>query len=143
LDTVASLQVAVGPEPAQRMAAFASFARDLLHAEGPGADVPSDAVRAFDGYIDEWSALAARGDDPTWITVADPEVIEYLVYAFFRVAKEVNDEAGAAQVVPDEAAPFYWLLVGALLDALAAEGGSPAEFAAHLREFWPGELDVP
>jgi TRAP transporter 4TM/12TM fusion protein len=38
---------------------------------------------------------------------------------------------------------IYWLLVGALLDALAAEGGARAEFAVHLREFWPGETEVP
>lgn len=137
------MEVVVGPVSAPSMAAFASFAREVLHAGGPGADVPSDAAQAFEGYIDEWAVLAGGGDDPTWTTVAAPEVIEYLVYAFYRVTKEIDDEAGAAQVVPPAAAPFYCLLVAALLDALAAEGGSQAEFASHLREFWPGELKVP
>lgn len=120
------------------MGAFASFARDVLHGPGPGADVPSDAASAFDGYLDEWSDLVATGGQVTWAAEADPEVVEYLVYSFFRVAKEVNAaHGGGAALVPDPAAPFYWMLVGALLDALAEEGGSRAEFADHLREFWP------
>jgi hypothetical protein len=121
------------------MAAFAEFAREVLHAEGPGKDVPSDAARAFDGYLDEWVGAGEIPGDVTWSTSVDPELAEYLVYAFFRVATEVNDAAGDEQVVPDDAAPFYWLLVTALLDALTEEGGSQAEFAAHLREFWPGD----
>lgn len=137
------MEVVVGPVPAHSMAAFASFAREVLQAGGPGADVPSDAAQAFEGYIDEWVVLAGVGGDPTWTTVADPEVVEYLVYAFYRVTKEVDDRAGSTPVVPEDAAPFYLLLVGALLDALAAQGGSQAEFAAHLREFWPGDRKVP
>ncbi|HEX7132059.1 MAG TPA: hypothetical protein VF228_05755 [Iamia sp.] len=137
------MEVVVGPIGAASMGAFADFGRRLLHSAGPGADVPSDAASAFDRYLDEWEALAAEGDDVTWTTELEAELAEYLVYAFYRVAKELNDEAGARQVVPDPAAPFYWLLVGALLDALAGEGGSRAEFAAHLREFWPGDTDIP
>lgn len=126
------------------MGAFAVFAREMLHAEGPGADVPSDAASAFDVYLDEWTALGeGDAEDVTWSTTVEPEVAEYLVYSFFRLTKEINDAAGAAQVVPDDAAPFYWVLVGALLDALAEEGGSRAEFAAHLREFWPGDHEIP
>lgn len=137
------MEVVVGPVPAPSMAAFATFARRVLRAEGPGADVPSDAAQAFEAYIDEWTSLARRHDDPTWTAVANPEVIEYLVYAFYRVTKEVDDEAGSVPVVPEDAAPFYLLLVGALLDALAAQGGSQAEFASHLREFWPGDRTLP
>jgi hypothetical protein len=120
------------------MAAFAAFAREVLHAEGPGADVPSDAARAFDRYLDEWVGAGEIPGEVTWSTSVDPELAEYLVYAFYRVAKEMNDAAGDAQVVPDEAAPFYWLLVASLLDALEDNGGSQAEFAVNLREFWPG-----
>ena len=138
------MEVVVGPVGAASMGAFADFGRRLLHSAGPGADVPSDAASSFDRYLDEWEALAAQGDDVTWATELEAELAEYLVYAFYRVAKDVNDEAGRATVVPpDPAAPFSWLLVGALLDALAGEGGSRAEFAAHLREFWPGEMEIP
>jgi len=139
------VKVEVGPVPAASMAAFARFADAVLHtADGPGASVPSDAASAFEGYIAEWAAGGSGAlDDLTWSTEADGEVIEYLVYAFYRVSQQVNEEAGDDQVVPDDAAPFYWILVGALLDALAAEGGSRAEFAAHLREFWPGDHEVP
>jgi hypothetical protein len=121
------------------MAAFAVFARAVLHAEGPGADVPSDAARAFDSYLDEWVGAGEIPGEVTWSTTVDPELAEYLVYAFYRVAKEMNDAAGDNQVVPDEAATFYWQLVESLLDALQDHGGSQAEFSAHLREFWPGD----
>lgn len=145
LGNVGAVEVVVGPVAAPSVEAFARFGRALLHAAGPGADVPSDAASAFDGYLDEWDALAAgAGDaDVTWTTQVEPEVAEYLVYAFYRVAKEVNDEAGEAQVVPDGAASFYWLLVGGLLHALEDEGGSHAELAADLRTFWPGATEVP
>jgi len=143
---VARVEVVVGPVSAASVAAFATFARGVLHAAGPGADVPSDAARAFEEYIDEWDLASRPGADTgdlTWVTQADAEVAEYLVYAFYRVAKDVNDDPEGAQIVPAGAAPFYRLLVGGLLDALAAEGGSRAEFAAHLREFWPGEHEIP
>lgn len=136
------MEVVVGPVAAESMGAFVEFARRLLHSAGPGADVPSDAASSFDAYLDEWVALAARGGDVTWATEADAELAEYLVYAFYRVAKDVNDEAGRS-LVPEPAAPFYRLLVGSLLDALAGEGGSRAEFASHLREFWPGDAEIP
>lgn len=139
MGNVDAVEVVVGPVNAASMAAFVDFGRRLLHSAGPGADVPSDAASSFDAYLDEWDTLAAQGGDVTWIAEADAEVAEYLVYAFYRVAKDVTDEAGRS-LVPEPAAPFYWLLVEALLDALADEGGSRAEFASHLREFWPGEL---
>ena len=139
------MDVVVGPVGARSMGAFVRFGRELLHAAGPGADVPSDAASAFDGYLDEWDALAAArtDEDLTWTTTVEPEVAEYLVYAFYRVAKEVNDEAGDAPVVPVDAAPFYWTLVGGLLHALEGEGGSHAELAGDLRTFWPGASEVP
>lgn len=133
----------MGPVSARSMGAFAAFARATLEGAGPGADVPSDAARAFFGYIDEWEAGASVGGDVTWRTEAEAEVVEYLVYAFWRVAKEVNDDAGAAPVVPAEAAAFYWLLVGSLLTAMEEAGGSHAEFASNLREFWPGDHEIP
>jgi hypothetical protein len=140
------VEVVVGPVPAASVAAYAAFAGGVLHSAGPGADVPSDAARAFDDYIEEWAAAAAAAHegDVTWVGHAEPEFVEYLVYAFYRLAKDVSDEGGDhVSAVPDAAAPFYRLLVAGLLDALAAEGGSRAEFAAHLREFWPGEHEIP
>ncbi len=137
------MDVVVGPVSAHSMGAFASFARATLEGAGPGSDVPSDAARSFFAYIAEWEELAIRGGDVTWSAEAEPEVVEYLVYAFWRVAKEVNDDAGPAQVVPTDAAPFYWLLVGGLLTAMEEAGGSHAEFAANLREFWPAGDEFP
>lgn len=137
------MQVEVGAVDAASMGAFARFGRDVLESAGPGADVPSDAASSFAQYLGEWAALADGDGRVTWRTEVDPEVAEYLVYSFYRIAKEMNDEAGDTQVVPADAAEFYWKLVGGLLDALEAEGGSRAEFASHLREFWPGATEVP
>lgn len=139
------MEVVVGPVTAASMGAWVEFGRRLLHSPGPGAGVPSDAASAFHSYLDEWEVLAAevtRATELTWATEVEPELAEYLVYAFYRVAKGAIDEAGAS-IVPSPAEPFYWLLVGSLLDALAGEGGSRAEFASHLRAFWPGVHEIP
>ncbi|WCO66077.1 hypothetical protein PO878_16375 [Iamia majanohamensis] len=137
------MEVVVGPVSADSTDAYVRFGREVLHAAGPGADVPSDAASAFDAYLDEWEAMASDGGDVTWVGEAEPEVVEYLVYSFFRVAQEVRQAAGDRTVVPEEASSFYRLLVSGLLGALEEEGGSRAEFAAHLREFWPGGLELP
>ncbi len=138
------MEVVVGPVSAGSMGAFAHFGRGVLHRPGPGADVPSDAASSFDGYLDEWTALGVGEGEVTWRSDAEPEVVEYLVYSFFRVAQEVDQASpGRPTVVPEAAAPFYRLLVGALLAALEAEGGSRAEFASHVREFWPGDQEIP
>jgi hypothetical protein len=137
------VEVVVGPVKAASMAEFARFARGVLQDQGPGADVPSDAASSFEVYFAEWDELAASGaDDVTWTGHAEPEVVEYLVYSFFRLAQGVEDVTDVG-VVPPDAAPFYRLLVGGLLDALEGEAGSRAEFAAHLREFWPGDIEIP
>lgn len=134
----------MGPVPSASVGAFAAYAKAVLEEAGPGADVPSDAARSFLDYIGEWEALATEPGDVTWAATAEPEVVEYLVYAFWRVAKDVNTAAGGGPaVVPDPAMPFYRRLVGALLTGLDEEGGSHAELAANLREFWPGELELP
>jgi hypothetical protein len=138
------VEVVVGPVKAESMGAFARFARGVLHDQGPGADVPSDAASSFDTYFEEWAQVAESGpEDVTWTGQAEPEVVEYLVYSFFRLAQEVDDATRHVGVVPADAAPFYRLLVGGLLDALEGEAGSRAEFAAHLREFWPGDIEIP
>ena len=138
------MEVVVGPCDARSVRAFVSFARGILSLEGgPGAAVPSDAARDYDDYLDQWEALAEADGEVTWVADTDPEVMEYLVYAFFRLAKDLLDEADAPRIIPDDAVAFYVLLVGAVLDALKEVGGSQAEFAAHLREFWPSEMEIP
>ena len=138
------MEVVVGPVQASSVRAFVSYARGVLAgAEGPGAAVPSDAARDYDEYLVQWEELAASGGEVTWVSETDPEVMEYLVYAFYRLAKDLLDESDQPRLIPDDAVAFYVLLVGAVLDALTEQGGSQAEFAAHLREFWPSEMEIP
>ena len=138
------MEVVVGPVQASSVRAFVSYARGVLSGvEGPGAAVPSDAARDYDEYLVQWEELAASGGEVTWVAETDPEVMEYLVYAFYRLAKDLLDESDQPRLIPDDAVAFYVLLVGAVLDALTEVGGSQAEFAAHLREFWPSEMEIP
>lgn len=138
------MEVVVGPVEAASIGAFVSFARGILGlAEGPGAAVPSDAARSYASFLDEWEELSHATGEVTWVADADPEVMEYLVYAFYRLATDLLAEADRPRIIPDDAVPFYVRLVGAVLDALTEAGGSQAEFAAHLREFWPSEMDIP
>jgi hypothetical protein len=138
------MEVVVGPVEARSVRAFVAFARGILSLEdGPGAAVPSDAARDYDDYLDQWEALAEAGGEVTWAAETDPEVMEYLVYAFYRLTKDLLDEAEAPRIIPDDAVAFYVLLVGAVLDALKEVGGAQAEFADHLREFWPSEMEIP
>lgn len=138
------MEVVVGPVEASSVRAFVAFARGILSGtEGPGAAVPSDAARDYDDYLDQWDDLATEDGEVTWVADAEPEVMEYLVYAFYRLAKDLLDEAEQPRLIPEEAEAFYVRLVGAVLDALAEVGGSQAEFAAHLREFWPSEMEIP
>jgi hypothetical protein len=137
------MEVVVGPVSARSMGVFAGFARTTLEGAGPGADVPSDAASSFFGFIEEWEELATRGGELTWSAEAEPEVVEYLLYAFWRLAKEIGEGAGGAPIIPEEGTSFYWLLVSGLLGAMTEAGGSHAEFAANLREFWPGDQEIP
>jgi hypothetical protein len=138
------MEVVVGPVEASSVRAFVSFARGILSgAEGPGAAVPSDAARDYAEYLAQWEALAEADGEVTWQAETDPEVMEYLVYAFYRLAKDLLDEADQPRIIPDEAVAFYVLLVGAVLDALAEVGGAQEQFATQLRELWPSEMEIP
>ena len=68
------------------------------------------------------------------------EVGEYLVLAFYRLARQLDENRPSpAPIVPAAAFPFYQALVEGLLTAMAQEGAGSAEFSEHLRSFWPIE----
>ena len=157
------MHVEVGPVPSSSVIAWISYAEMVLGVEhledadhveqgeqvrvavpdevpAAAADVPVDAVAAFQGYLDEWWRIAQSGPEFTWTADIAGEVAEYLVLAFYRVVRRLNKAAEARQEVlaPAEGELFYNTLVDRLLSALADEGPGPAEFAEHLRSFWPG-----
>ncbi|HEX9992094.1 MAG TPA: hypothetical protein VGB14_04115 [Acidimicrobiales bacterium] len=137
--------VEVGPVPAASVLAWTSYAgsvvddlRDLADDVAPPVDLA--ALDAFARYLDEWRAVAQRCDPFRWSADLDPATVEYLLHAWFVVANRLAASAERRGVVlsPAEGEPFYQAVVGAVLDALAGEGRSPAQFSDHLRSFWPG-----
>jgi hypothetical protein len=134
------VQVEVGPLPSASARAWLRYARRVLDEVKTGAfSVPSDVVVEFERYLDEWDEAAAS-DTFRWEGQADPAVVEYLLHAWFNLAKAQSRriDAGEASRRPPEGAPFYNRLVEALLDALAAEGRAGSAFAEELRTDWPG-----
>jgi hypothetical protein len=101
--------------------------------------MPVDVVEAFREYLGEWRKLAGKGAAVHWEADVPADTAEYLVLPFFRLAERLEETAALrGPAAPAEAGQFYRLLVAGLLDGLAADGQSSAEFAEHLRSFWPG-----
>jgi hypothetical protein len=98
----------------------------------------------FSGYLEEWSDAAASDDVFVWEGKAEPEEVEYLLHAWFKLAQAVAEQREQDPSVaspPPEGHVFYTTLVSTLLNALRAESRTTAEFAEHLAPFWPGLND--
>jgi hypothetical protein len=147
------VHVEIGPLSSASAHAWVDYARGVikeLRDSGGKVDGPQtvtmkpDVLDAFSTYLDQWDAAANAGETFRWAGDADPEVVEYLLHAWFNLAKSLlarNEERGTG-FAPDESRPFYNAMVVALLDALEGEGQAPTiAFAEELREFWPG-LDL-
>lgn len=136
------MNVRVGPVAAGSAAAWVAYARDVL-ASTDGGTIPlveSDTVDAFIAYLDEWAALATRGDPFVWEGDVDPERLEYLAHAFARIVDHLAalaDERGAPGA-PPEGDEFYQALVASIIDALDAHDEASQEFSEQLRDRWPG-----
>jgi hypothetical protein len=125
---IASVQVQIGPLPADSARAWLAYANDVVAANMK--QLPIQVAAHFSAYLAEWWE-AAQGGDFLWEGKAEPEEVEYLLHAWFNLAQSV--EPG-----PEEGRVFYNGLVHALLNALRNENRSTAELAEHLAPFWPG-----
>ena len=106
--------------------------------------LPIQVAAGFSGYLEEWSDAAASGDVFLWEGKAEPEEVEYLLHAWFKLAQAVAEQRQQDPSVaspPPEGHVFYTTLVTTLLNALRAESRTTAEFAEHLAPFWPGLND--
>lgn len=135
------MRVEVGPLPSASALAWIRYANDVL-VERAGHELGPDVVDGFRRYLDDWRAVAEASPEFHWVATIPTDLGEYLIHAFYRLARQLSEERGSSPSAPPESAAFYILLVQALLDALADEGGSGSEFADHLRSFWPGLEDV-
>ena len=142
------MHVELGPLPAQSARAWLAYATGVLDEVDRGGGrignrtvtVTPDVLEAFRTYVGAWT-VAAEDEPFRWAGDADPEVVEYLLHAWFKLAAALAErtarKGGTGQ--PEEGRHFYQALVVGLLDALAAEGHEPtAAFAEELRSFWPG-----
>jgi hypothetical protein len=138
------VRIEVGPVPSESARVWIAYAREVLATRRAhdAETLPEDLVAGFDGYLTQWEK-AARGAELRWESEVDPELVEYLVHGFYRVATRLAEESErrGGRVSPPEGDAFYRALVHALLDAMSAEGAAAAEFADQLREFWPGLED--
>jgi hypothetical protein len=144
------VHVELGPLPSSSALAWIERAREILgEVRSSGGQVPrsesvalgADVLDAFSDYLDGWQKAAEAGPVFRWSGDAEPEVVEYLLHAWFNLANTLRARAEREQLpAPSpEAHDFYQALVTALLDALAAEGREPTRaFAEELRAFWPG-----
>jgi hypothetical protein len=138
------VRVHVGPIPSEGVREWIAFARELL-ANREAADAPdalrlSDEVMAgFLGFLDEWEAIARSSDAFLWETEVDPEQIEFLAHALYKIAASFAEQYAASDltITPAGGALFYRSFVNAFLDAMSAESRSLAAYAEELRSTWP------
>jgi hypothetical protein len=102
-----------------------------------------EVIEGFAGFLAEWEAVARSSETFLWETEVDPEQIEFLALALFKIAVSLDADPPAELAAgrPTAADPFYQAFVLAFLDAMRAENKSLAAYAEELRSSWPG-LDV-
>jgi hypothetical protein len=121
--------------------AYAQAVIRELRTEGSSLPpVPDEVLRSFDRYLTQWKATARLGDVFRWSGEAEVEEVEYLLHAWFNLARHLSDRAlTAGPQSPIDGQVFYDAVLTALLDGLRAEGRETTTlFADHLRAFWPG-----
>lgn len=140
---MALVRLQVGPLPSTSVLSWITYARetiDALDSDPFESDLPADIRTTFVAYLTQWLAIAEAGDVFVWDAEVPSEVVEYQVHAFHQVANRLAQAAidrGEPQQ-PADGAVFYQALVNGIIDGLQMEGASAAEYAMHLRSFWPG-----
>lgn len=90
-------------------------------------------------YLQRW--MPCTGSLPNtlrWQADVDPDELEYLVHAFFKLDTQLSKQVGAGVPdAPEESRTFYVVLVRALLHALETQSPARAAFVAQLRSCWP------
>jgi len=101
----------------------------------PSSSVFVDAA----SYLQRW--MPCNGSLPRtlrWQADVDPDELEYLVHAFFKLDTQLSKEVAAGVPdAPEEGRTFYLVLVRAMLHALETQSGGRAAFVAQLRSSWP------
>ena len=100
--------------------------------------VSSSAIDGFEELLTAWR-IAARPPGPFhWETDEPPERVEYLMKALYSAGLEIEEgvERHSIGLRPAEADEFHMVVVRQVLDTLAQQGRSNAEFVESLRNEW-------
>lgn len=137
------MRVHLGPVASSSTRMWVAYARTVLAqslSRDPGASLPEEVVRSFEGYLDQWEAAAADGDELVWEGDVAAEELEFLAHSFYRLTSALAEEAGRRgyPISPPEGEEFYQALVRAVIEALELEDPATAAFSEQLRNDWPG-----
>jgi hypothetical protein len=138
------VRVHVGPLPSEGVSEWIAFARGILATrlsdDAPEElRLPDEVAGGFLGFLDEWEAVAQASPTFLWVTDVDPEQIEFLALALYKVAENLSAESArrGQTFTPPGGELFYRSFITAFLDAMSAENKSLAAFAEQLRTTWP------
>lgn len=115
---------------------YGTYAIAELRRIGP-TSIAASAIDGFEELIDVWRSAAAT-DPFHWTTEETPERVEYLMKALYMAGLEIEEGTAThgLQLRPAAADEFHIVLVRQVLDTLAHEGQSNAEFVEALRNEW-------
>jgi hypothetical protein len=102
------------------------------------SSVAASAIDGFDGLIATWRDTAQAPGAFHWETDESPERVEFLMKALYTAGLEIERgiESHGMQLRPTAADEFHVVLVRQVLDTLALEGRSNAEFVESIRNEW-------
>ena len=130
----------VAPAGAVAWMEWADEALEGLSARPASGLSPSPSVFVdAASYLQRWMPCTGRLPKTLrWQADVDPDELEYLVHAFFKLDTQLSKQVGAGvPAAPRESRTFYVVLVRALLHALEAQSPARAAFVAQLRSSWP------
>jgi hypothetical protein len=134
------VKIEIGPVARASALAWLDYATEAvadLRRVAPKS-VSSSALDGFEELIPAWR-LAAQGPGPFhWETDETPERVEYLMKALYTAGLEIEEgiELHGMKLRPTDADEFHIVLVRQVLDTLAQQGRSNAEFVESLRNEW-------
>ena len=132
--------IEIGPVSRESAVAWLDYATvavgELRSSETPR--VPDRAIDKFEELVAQWRGAAEHEGPFHWSADLPPEKVEFLMNALYSAGLEI--ERGAAQgrmtLRPAAADEFHVVMVQQVLDTLALQGGSNAEFVESLRNDW-------
>jgi hypothetical protein len=132
--------IEIGPVSRQSAVAWLDYATvavgELRSSETPR--VPDRAIDKFEELVTQWRSAAEHEGAFHWSAELPPEKVEFLMNALYSAGLEI--ERGAAEgrmtLRPTAADEFHVVMVQQVLDTLALQGGSNAEFVESLRNDW-------